>query len=304
MFDKQRKISQVKNISTINIDKNSLTNRLNLSESKLIDKLNRLHTLLESKLSEGLIIAFSGGVDSAFLLWAANKVLENCDGKLLALTTDSPSLTRSELQEAVDYAKNLEVQHEIVKSKEFDNPDYVKNDLNRCYFCKDELFRLTGEVIANYDYKWVAYGYNDSDRSDFRPGHKAAMENDILAPLADVGLSKEDIRKVLDANNIHLAEKPSSPCLSSRIMTGIPITEKRLKDIEDLEIMIEDAGIKIKRVRVCQDNGADFLRIEIAKDEMQNFLSISEKISDEGKSRGYRWVTLDLAGYKMGGGVS
>lgn len=294
----------MENVNTIDIDNNSLTNKLDLSESELIDKLNQLHKLLESKLPEGLIIAFSGGVDSAFLLWAAKKVLEKSDGRLLALTTDSPSLTRAEFQEAIDFAKNLDVNHEIIKSKEFENPDYIKNDLNRCYFCKDELFRLTGEVIENYDYKWVAYGYNDSDRSDFRPGHKAAIENDILAPLADVGLSKEDIRKVLETNEIHLSEKPSSPCLSSRIMTGIPITEKRLKDIEDLETMIEDAGIKIKRVRVCQDSGADFLRIEIAKDEMQKFISISERIAGEGKSRGYRWVTLDLSGYKMGGGVS
>ena len=294
----------MENVNTIDIDNNSLTNKLDLSESELIDKLNQLHKLLESKLPEGLIIAFSGGVDSAFLLWASKKVLEKSGGRLLALTTDSPSLTRAEFQEAIDFAKNLGVNHEIVKSKEFDNPDYIKNDLNRCYFCKDELFRLTGEVIAKYDYKWVAYGYNDSDRSDFRPGHKAAIENDILAPLADVGLSKEDIRKVLETNEIHLSEKPSSPCLSSRIMTGIPITEKRLKDIEDLETMIEDAGIRIKRVRVCQDSGADFLRIEIAKEEMQKFISISERIADEGKSRGYRWVTLDLSGYKMGGGVS
>ena len=294
----------MENVNTIDIDNNSLTNKLDLSESELIDKLNQLHKLLESKLPEGLIIAFSGGVDSAFLLWASKKVLEKSGGRLLALTTDSPSLTRAEFQEAIDFAKNLGVNHEIVKSKEFDNPDYIKNDLNRSYFCKDELFRLTGEVIENYDYKWVAYGYNDTDRSDFRPGHKAAIENDILAPLADVGLSKEDIRKVLETNEIHLSEKPSSPCLSSRIMTGIPITEKRLKDIEDLETMIEDAGIRIKRVRVCQDSGADFLRIEIAKEEMQKFISISERIADEGKSRGYRWVTLDLSGYKMGGGVS
>ena len=104
-------------------------------------------------------------------------------------------------------------------------------------------------------------------------------------------------------NDINLSDKPSNPCLSSRIMTGISISEKRLKDIEDLEILIEQAGIKIKRVRICKDESNDFLRIEIGKDEMKNFLDISEQISNEGKARGYKWVTLDLSGYKMGGGV-
>ncbi|MEN8192681.1 MAG: ATP-dependent sacrificial sulfur transferase LarE [Bacteroidota bacterium] len=292
----------MENTKTININHNSLMHHIDSLEVQLIAKLNKLENLLNAKLSDGLIVAFSGGVDSAFLLWAAKRIFDQNGGKLLALTTDSPSLPRTELNEAMNFAKNLGINHKIEKSKEFEDSEYLKNDLNRCYFCKNELFRLTTEVINKYDYKWVAYGYNDSDRSDFRPGHKAALENDILAPLADVGLSKKDIRIVLNVNGIHLAEKPSSPCLSSRVMTGIPITEKRLKDIEDLEILIEQAGIKIKRVRVCKDGENDFLRIEIAKSEMKDFLEISDQIAKEGKSKGYKWVTLDLAGYKMGGG--
>lgn len=290
-------------MNNINTTINCLSININPSEVQLIDKMNQLHEDLESKISEGLIIAFSGGVDSAFLLWAAKKILDVNGGKLLALTTDSPSLPRAELNEAIEFADILGVDHKIEKSYEFDDPDYLQNDLNRCYFCKKELFRLTGEIIDSNEYKWVAYGYNDSDRSDFRPGHKAALENEIIAPLADVGLTKDEIRKVLKTNGINLSDKPSNPCLSSRIMTGISISEKRLHDIEELEIMIEQADIKIKRVRICRDGNEDFLRIEIGKDEMKNFLDISEQIANEGKSRGYKWVTLDLSGYKMGGGV-
>lgn len=290
-------------MNSINTPINCLTINIDSSEVELINKLNKLFKELSSKISDGLIVAFSGGVDSAFLLWAAKKIQTINGGKLLALTTDSPSLPRAELNEAIEFADNLGVSHKIEKSKEFDNPQYIQNDLDRCYFCKKELFRLTSEVIESNEYKWVAYGYNDSDRSDFRPGHKAAMENEILAPLADVGLTKDEIRKTLKINGINLSEKPSNPCLSSRIMTGISISEKRLNDIEELEALIEQAGIKIKRVRICKEGNDDFLRIEIGKDEMKNFLDISEQISSEGKARGYKWVTLDLSGYKMGGGV-
>ena len=290
--------------NNISIATNSLTYNIDPAEVFLISKMDELNKELSLKISEGLIVAFSGGVDSAFLLWAAKKVFNQNGGKLLALTTDSPSLARTELYEAIAFAENLGVPHKIIESKEFENPAYIKNDLNRCYFCKNELFRLTSESLESDEYKWVAYGYNDSDRSDFRPGHKAALENEILAPLADVGLTKEEIRKVLNINGIDLSDKPSSPCLSSRIMTGISISEKRLNDIEELELMIDQAGIKIKRVRICKDGNDDFLRIEIGNDEMKKFYEISEQISIEGKARGYKWVTLDLSGYKMGGGVN
>ena len=276
----------------------------NIAEEKtdLRNKLDHLYNLLKKYLQDGIIIAFSGGVDSAFLLWAAKEVMDSEGGKLLALTAHSPSLPKVDLDDAVDLARNLGVEHKITDSHEFELDEYLRNDLFRCYHCKKELFRLSGDIAETEHYKWIIYGYNASDKDDFRPGHKAALENDILAPLAQVNLTKDEIRETLRANGLNLSDKPSSPCLSSRIMTGIPITEKRLRDVEYMENIIRESGIKIFRVRLCQEEGQDFLRIETQPEDMIKIVEIREQLVEEGVKRGYRWVTLDLAGYKMGGG--
>jgi uncharacterized protein len=164
------------------------------------------------------------------------------------------------------------------------------------------MFRLSGDIAKNEGYKYTIYGYNATDKDDFRPGHKAALENGILSPLAEVKLTKDEIRETLRKNEIEISDKPSSPCLSSRIMTGIPITEKRLRDVEDMENIIRDSGISIFRVRLCEEKGDDFLRIETPIEDMLKIIEIRETLVNESIKRGYRWITLDLAGYKMGGG--
>ncbi|GAX61909.1 ATP-utilizing enzymes of the PP-loop superfamily [Candidatus Scalindua japonica] len=274
------------------------------SGSVLTGKLEKLSKQLSRLLPDGIIVAFSGGIDSAMLLWAAKRVKDENGGRLLAVTTDSPSLSRTELEAALKFAKDLNVDHRIKKSEELLDEKYIQNDYDRCYYCKTELFDITGSISKNDKYKWVLYGYNLSDGDDVRPGHKAALENNVISPLADAGFTKEDIRAVLRSNHLAIAEKAASPCLSSRIMTGISITERRLNDIEDMEAILRKTGIKIFRVRLCQENRGLFLRIESVPEEMQAVLEQHEVLVAEGKKRGYKWVTLDLEPYRIGGGVS
>ncbi|MCP5008195.1 MAG: ATP-dependent sacrificial sulfur transferase LarE [Planctomycetes bacterium] len=274
------------------------------SGATLTDKWEKLSKQLSVFLPDGVIVAFSGGIDSAMLLWAAKKVKDQNGGKLLAVTTDSPSLSRTELKGALKFAKDLDVEHTIEKSEELLDKEYVRNDYDRCYYCKTELFGITGSIAKSDEYKWVLYGYNFSDGNDVRPGHKAALENNVVSPLADAGFTKDDIRAVLRANHLRIAEKPASPCLSSRIMTGISITEKRLNDIEAMEAILKDAGVKIFRVRLCRESAGLFFRIESASEEIPAVLEQREALTAEGKKRGYKWVTLDLEPYRTGGGVS
>jgi len=270
----------------------------------LTDKLERLSMQLSKLLVDGIIVAFSGGIDSAMLLWAAKRVKDENGGRLLAVTTDSPSLSRTELEAALKFAKELNVEHKIEKSEELLDEKYIQNDYDRCYYCKSELFDITGSIAKSDEYKWILYGYNFSDGSDIRPGHKAALENSVISPLADAGFTKDDIRTVLRSNHLTIAEKPASPCLSSRIMTGIAITEKRLNDIETMEMILKKAGVRVFRVRLCQEKAELFLRIESAPEEMRTVLEQYESFVAEGKKRGYKWITLDLEPYRTGGGVS
>ncbi|MDR4497351.1 MAG: ATP-dependent sacrificial sulfur transferase LarE [Candidatus Scalindua sp.] len=267
-------------------------------------KLEKLFRQLSGFLLDGLIVAFSGGIDSSMLLWAAKKVKDEKGGKLLAVTTDSPSLSRSELDDALKFAKKLNVNHKIEKSEEIFDEEYIRNDSDRCYYCKTELFGITDAIAQKDEYKWVVYGYNFTDGKDIRPGHRAALENNVSSPLADAGFTKDDIRNVLRVNNLDIAEKPASPCLSSRVMTGISITEKRLNDIEAMETILKVAGVKVFRVRLCQESKDLFLRIEAASEELQTVLKHRKNLVTEGKKRGYKWVTLDLEPYRTGGGVS
>jgi uncharacterized protein len=267
-------------------------------------KFSALRSSLKGYLKEGAVVAFSGGVDSAFLLWTAEKVRKVCGGSLVALTTLSASLSNADREDAIHFARSLGVDHVLEESGEVASPKYRRNDPNRCYYCKTELFRIARDIAEQRKFRWVLYGYNASDRADFRPGHLAALENNVQSPLYDAGLSKEEIRSIMRRNDIELSEKAASPCLSSRIMTGIPISPQRLNDVEAIESVLKRNGMKVFRVRLCGKEPEYFVRIEVAQEEMPEALKVRDQLVREGRQRGYRWVTLDLEGYKMGGGVT
>lgn len=266
------------------------------------EKYLKLRGLLASRLPEGLMIAFSGGVDSAFLVWAAEQERLASGGRLAALTTSSESFSKAERVDAERFINTHAIQHFWHSSNELSNPQYAVNDLNRCFYCKTELFNICREVAREHDLKWIAYGYNASDGGDFRPGHKAAVEKGILSPLADAGLTKDDIRLLMREHGLEMADKPASPCLSSRLMTGVAITATKLKDVEYFESILREGGLKVFRVRLHEEGPTKFLRLEVAPDEMKMAVECRELLVKESMARGYKWITLDLDGYRTGGG--
>lgn len=271
--------------------------RLSAQEKYLV-----LNDILRPLLADGLIVAFSGGVDSAFLTWAAERERQEHGGKVIALTTLSASFSQAERTDVERFIAAYGVRHIWQESQELLNPEYLINDGNRCFHCKTELFDICRDAAKMNNFKWIAYGYNASDRGDVRPGHRAAMENNILSPLEAADLTKDDIRQLMRDNGLEMADKPASPCLSSRLMSGVTITRKKLKDVEELEAILRDGGLKVFRVRMHEDGEVKFLRLEVATDEMQRAVELRDDLVREALKLGYKWVTLDLAGYTMGGG--
>ena len=263
-----------------------------------------LRAALRARLPAGLIVAYSGGVDSAFLLWSAEQERRASGGRLLAVTAVSASLARVEREDAARFAAFVGAEHRWEETAELENAAYLRNDLDRCYHCKSELFRLSHDLASRLGYGAIAYGYNASDRGDFRPGHRAAKENNIIAPLDEAGLTKDDIRQLMRAAGLPLADKPASPCLSSRLMTGVAVTPAKLRDVEDLEELLRGAGLRVFRVRLHEHGGARWLRVEADPAEMPAVLAAREALQVAARARGYAWVTLDLAGYRTGGGTA
>jgi len=268
-------------------------------------KLEALRTDLEPMVAEGALVAFSGGMDSAFLLWAASEVAKERGGRVVALTTTSPSTPARDKADAAAFSRLVGAEHRWEESREVSLPEYARNDRERCYHCKTELFRIAGEVAEASGLRWLLYGYNASDHQDDRPGHRAAREVGARTPLSDAGLTKSEISFLMREAGLPLSGKPASPCLSSRIMTGIEITPAMLQDVERFEGILRDAGVSTLRVRVCRDEtGAFFLRVEVPPEEMEAVLAGRTELQEAGTERGYRWVTLDLGGYRTGGGVA
>jgi uncharacterized protein len=242
-----------------------------------------------------LLVAYSGGVDSAYLAWAAHQALgEN----MLAIIADSPSLSRTQLADAVAFAQEQSIPLEVITTAELDRPEYVRNDAQRCFFCKDELFTLMEELRAARGFDAIAYGVNLDDQGDFRPGQKAAVAHHIVAPLLDSGLTKSDIRSLARNAGLRIWDKPASACLSSRIEYGRPVTREALAVVEKGEDALRELGFRQFRVR----HHGDIVRIEVAREELDRALDLTmaTEFTRTFKELGFKFVTLDLEGFRSG----
>ncbi|WP_114211059.1 ATP-dependent sacrificial sulfur transferase LarE [Acidisarcina polymorpha] len=268
-----------------------------MEEHSFEEALERKREFLFARLREvgRVMIAYSGGTDSAYLSYAAHQILGT---EMLAVLADSPSLSRSHLRDAVAFAESQGMPLKVVDTFEMENADYVKNDSTRCFHCKDELFRVMSEVGTPLNFAAVAYGMNVDDLGDFRPGQKAAAQHRVLAPLAEAGLTKDGIRQLARAEGLRIWDKPASACLSSRIAYGLPVTRETLDSVERGEEALFRLGFRKFRVR----HHGELVRIEIARDELGRMLSLAmfEQASADLKKLGYKYVTLDLEGYRSG----
>jgi len=256
-------------------------------------KQQRLRAILAS--SGRLLVAYSGGVDSAFLAWAAHR--ESGNG-MLAVIADSPSLARTHLEDALGFAREHGIPVEILKTQELADPAYARNDSMRCFHCKDELFTVLEEYRAAHGFDRVAYGVNVDDQGDFRPGQEAARQHHVMAPLLEAGLEKAEIRELARAAGLRVWDKPASACLSSRIEYGRPVTAEALSVVERGEDALRALGFRQFRVR----HHGEIVRIEVAREELSRALTpeMAREFTRIFKGLGFKFVTLDLEGFRSG----
>src|SRR5271157_2042121 len=242
-----------------------------------------------------VIVAFSGGTDSAYLAWAATCVLGS---GALAVTADSASIPESHKRDAEAFVKRFGIAHEYIQTNEFDNPDYARNDANRCFHCKDELFARLETLGRERGYRHIIYGVNLDDLGDYRPGQDAARLHQVTAPLADAGLTKAEIRELSRLAGLSTWDRPAAACLSSRIPYGTPVTLENVKTVERGEEAIRQLGFRQYRVRFH----GKLVRIEIAKDELATALTpeMAQRFVEIFKPLGFHYVTIDLEGYRQG----
>jgi len=252
---------------------------------------------LEEVLSRAgrVLIAYSGGVDSAYLSYAAHRVLGN---KMLAIIADSPSLARTHLQDALAFAQEQHIPIRVVTTAEMERPEYVRNDTSRCFHCKDELFRIMEQYAAEHNFTTIAYGVNVDDQGDFRPGQKAASLHKVAAPLLEAGLTKAEIRELAREAGLRVWDKPASACLSSRIEYGRPVTQEALAAVERGEDALRSLGFRQFRVR----HHGEIVRIEIDRAELPRALTLPmfSELTNIFKALGFTFVTLDTEGFRSG----
>ncbi|HEX6164393.1 MAG TPA: ATP-dependent sacrificial sulfur transferase LarE [Vicinamibacterales bacterium] len=263
------------------------------TSSALAAKRRHLEEILAGYRS--VLIAFSGGVDSAYLAIAAAEVLGE---RALAVTADSPSYPDAHRRLALSIASQFGFAHEIVHTSELDRPEYRANPSNRCYFCKDELYSQLSALAAERGFAVVVDGNNADDRGDYRPGRQAAREHGVRSPLDAAELTKDEIRELAREAGLESWNEPASACLSSRIPYGTEVSDDKLRQIESAETVLRDLGFRVFRVR-HHDTVA---RLEIARSEMARALdpAINTQIVTALKALGYQYVSLDLQGYRLG----
>ncbi|HUY82188.1 MAG TPA: ATP-dependent sacrificial sulfur transferase LarE [Acidobacteriaceae bacterium] len=253
--------------------------------------------MLTEKIQElgSVLVAYSGGTDSAYLAYAAYRAL---GGKMLAVIADSPSLPRAELEAALTFTTEQGIPTHILRTSEMENPDYVRNDSQRCFHCKDELFTVMEKARAELGFEHLAYGMNADDKGDFRPGQKAAALHHASAPLAAAGLTKQEIRTLARSAGLRVWDKPASACLSSRIEYGRPVTAENLMQVERAEAALHELGFPQVRVR----HHGELARVEIARADLPRVLDLAvlDRMTAAVRAAGFLYVTLDTQGYRAG----
>jgi uncharacterized protein len=263
------------------------------AQNAIAEKASRLHEDL-TQLGR-VLVAYSGGIDSAYLAWAARRALGD---NMLAVIADSASLARTHLEDALAFAHEQHIPIEVITTSELDRPEYARNDGQRCFQCKDELFTVMQELRAARGFDTIAYGVNLDDQGDFRPGQAAAKQHHVAAPLLNAGLTKQDIRELAREAGLRVWDKPASACLSSRIEYGRPVTREALEIIERGEDAIRGLGFRQFRVR----HHGEIVRIEIDREELPRALdpTMAARFTAIFKQLGFKFVTLDLEGFRSG----
>lgn len=242
-----------------------------------------------------VIVAYSGGADSAYLAWAAKQALGD---DAIAITADSASIPESHKRDAEAFAKQFGIRHEFVATTEFDNPDYAKNGPDRCFHCKDELFTVLEQIGRERGISHIVYGVNQDDLGDYRPGQRAAKLHAAEAPLVAAGLTKAEIRSLSKAAGLPTWDRPAAACLSSRIPYGTPVTIQNVKQVELGEEEMKALGFRQFRTRFH----GEMVRIEVAREELPLAMSLemADRLTAIFKRLGYKYVALDLEGYRQG----